>query len=170
MTLQDLGSIGELVGGIAVVVSLVYLGVQIRHNTRGLEQNADLMRLSFEESIRRDAIEFRSAIALDGELSSIWRRGLGPKSELETAEWVRFELLMANVVAILRAQFDAERRGLYPANRGVYFKAVAASPGFRRWWGRRGIRDDGEFGAYVDALRPAEPDATQPGPAQGRRV
>ncbi len=38
MTLQDLGSLGELVGGIAVVVSVVYLAIQIRHNTRGQEK------------------------------------------------------------------------------------------------------------------------------------
>jgi hypothetical protein len=43
MTLQDLGSIGELVGGIGVVVSLVYLAFEIRHNTRGLDQNTETM-------------------------------------------------------------------------------------------------------------------------------
>lgn len=48
MTFQDLGSLGELVGGIAVVVTVVYLAIQIRHNTRGLDQNSDLMRMSFE--------------------------------------------------------------------------------------------------------------------------
>jgi hypothetical protein len=160
MTIQDLGSIGELVGGIAVVVSLIYLGIQIRHNTRGLEQNADLMRLSFEESIRREAIEFRSTIAQQASLSSIWRRGLGAEPDLDAAERVQFELLMANVVAILRAQFDAERRGLTSSQRGVYFKAVAAMPGFRRWWDRRGIRDDSDFGAYLAALS-ADPPATE---------
>ena len=31
MDLDSLGNLGELIGGIAVVVSLVYLAVQIRH-------------------------------------------------------------------------------------------------------------------------------------------
>ena len=34
MTLEDLGNLGEFVGAIGVVVSLVYLALQIRQNTR----------------------------------------------------------------------------------------------------------------------------------------
>ena len=34
MTLQDLGAIGELVGGIAVVITLIYIAVQLRQNNR----------------------------------------------------------------------------------------------------------------------------------------
>lgn len=34
MTLQDLGSVGEVVGALAVLVSLVYLAIQIREGTR----------------------------------------------------------------------------------------------------------------------------------------
>jgi hypothetical protein len=33
MTLQDLGDLGDLIGGIAVVVTLIYLAVQVRQNT-----------------------------------------------------------------------------------------------------------------------------------------
>ncbi len=33
MTLEDLGNLGEIIGAIAVVISLVYLAVQIRQNT-----------------------------------------------------------------------------------------------------------------------------------------
>ena len=33
MTIQDLGSVGELVAAIATVVTLVYLAIQIRSNT-----------------------------------------------------------------------------------------------------------------------------------------
>jgi len=40
MTLQDLGAIGELVGGLAVVLSLVYVAFQVRQNSRQIEQNS----------------------------------------------------------------------------------------------------------------------------------
>jgi len=33
MTLQDLGDLGDLIGGIAVVITLLYLAMQIRQNT-----------------------------------------------------------------------------------------------------------------------------------------
>lgn len=36
MTLQDLGGLGEFIGVVAVVVSLIYLAVQVRQNTGAL--------------------------------------------------------------------------------------------------------------------------------------
>ena len=36
MTLQDLGGLGEFIGAVAVVVSLIYLAVQVRQNTGAL--------------------------------------------------------------------------------------------------------------------------------------
>jgi hypothetical protein len=39
MTLQDWGSIGEILGAVAVLCSLIYLAVQIRQNTRSVEAN-----------------------------------------------------------------------------------------------------------------------------------
>ena len=40
MTLQDLGSIGELVGAAATVATLIYLAVQIRANTGAMRSAA----------------------------------------------------------------------------------------------------------------------------------
>lgn len=36
MTIQDWGAIGELVGGAAVIVTLIYLALQLRDNTRAV--------------------------------------------------------------------------------------------------------------------------------------
>ncbi len=33
MNIMELGAIGELVGGVAVIVSLIFVGLQIRSNT-----------------------------------------------------------------------------------------------------------------------------------------
>ena len=49
LTLQDLGNIGELISGIAVVISLIYLAVQIRQNTR-------TVRTSTYQTVRRQTI------------------------------------------------------------------------------------------------------------------
>ena len=153
MTFQDLGSLGELLGGIGVVVSLVYLAIQIRHNTRGLGQNNDLMRMSFENEIRRDAIEFRSTLVADADLAEIWRRGLAGDADLDPVESARFHLLMVSISAMLRAQFDAQGRGLYGTDRGEFLRGVAATRGFREWWARLGEkRSSSDFVEYVESL------------------
>jgi len=40
MTISELGSIGELISAVAVVVSLVYLAIQLRQNTKVVRANA----------------------------------------------------------------------------------------------------------------------------------
>jgi hypothetical protein len=154
MTFQDLGSLGELVGGIAVVVSVVYLAIQIRHNTRGLDQNRDLMRMSFENEIRRDAMEFRSTIVADAELAEIWRRGLAGDADFNPVEKVRFHLLMVSIVDMLRAQFDAQGRGIFATSRGEFLRGVVSMRGFREWWVRLGESksSSSDFVEYVNSL------------------
>ena len=41
---EILGNLGEFVGAIGVVVTLVYLAYQIRQNTRQLEQNVTIAK------------------------------------------------------------------------------------------------------------------------------
>jgi len=40
MTLDDLGNIGELVGAIGVIASLIYVGIEVRRNTKALRLQA----------------------------------------------------------------------------------------------------------------------------------
>ncbi len=40
MTIMELGAIGELVGGVAVVVSLIYVGLQLKQGTVATRSHA----------------------------------------------------------------------------------------------------------------------------------
>ena len=40
MDIMELGAIGELVGGVAVVASLIFVGVQVRQNARSVRHAA----------------------------------------------------------------------------------------------------------------------------------
>ena len=40
MTLSDLGNIGEFVGAIGVIASLIYVGLEVRRNTKALSAQA----------------------------------------------------------------------------------------------------------------------------------
>jgi len=157
VTLQDLGSIGEVVAAIATVMTLGYLAIQVRHNTRGLDQNNDLLRLSYENHVREEGTQLRALLAGDAELASIWRRGLAAE-DLERIERDRFELLIINVINMLGAQHDALGRGLAQPHIATYLYFVARTPGFRQWWARH--REQGssaEFRRWVDSLTQPEP-------------
>ena len=159
MTLQDIGSVGELVGAIATVATLAYLAVQIRHNTRGLDQNSVLMRMSFESQLRGEGQQLRSLIASDPELASIWRKGLAGGADLDRAQRDRFELLIINVLNMLKAEYDGLGRGLATDHRATYLFLVAGTPGFRQWWQHRcGVGRDADFARWIDSVSEFEAD------------
>jgi hypothetical protein len=56
MTITELGAVGELLGATGVVASLVYLSVQIRQNTRSMNENKRLA-LAQTYQIRADALQ-----------------------------------------------------------------------------------------------------------------
>ena len=66
MTIQDLGAIGELIGGAAVIATLIYLAVQLKQNTQTME-NARLLALAQTYQMRSDALQAMLVQASDSE-------------------------------------------------------------------------------------------------------
>ena len=56
MTIIELGALGEFVGAIAVVATLIYLAVQIRQNTRSMDASRRLA-LAQTYQMRADALQ-----------------------------------------------------------------------------------------------------------------
>ena len=66
MSIIELGALGEFVGAIAVVVTLVYLAVQIRQNTRAMEEGRRLA-LAQTYQMRADGLQNMLVHAADSE-------------------------------------------------------------------------------------------------------
>ena len=66
MTLQDWGAIGEVVGALAVVVTLIYLAKQIRLNTHAMDEGRKLA-LAQTYQLRSDALQAMLVQAADSE-------------------------------------------------------------------------------------------------------
>ncbi len=66
MTLTELGALGEFVGAIAVVVTLVYLAIQIRQNTHSMEEGRRLA-LAQTYQMRADALQNMMVQAADSQ-------------------------------------------------------------------------------------------------------
>jgi len=71
MTIQDLGAIGELIGSIGVILTLIYLAVQIRQNTATMEESQRLSKV--DAMLRRNEQMERTMVqgALSEEISQI---------------------------------------------------------------------------------------------------
>ena len=51
LTIQDLGALGELLGSVAVLFTLVYLAMQTRQNTMAIEAQLDAARIGSSQQL-----------------------------------------------------------------------------------------------------------------------
>jgi hypothetical protein len=86
MSLADLASIGSFVSGLAVLVSLIYLSLQVRQNTHLHRASAHQARLSF-------VMEFLGG-QTDASMASVLLSGLEGDAQMTEVEFTRFRAFM----------------------------------------------------------------------------
>jgi len=150
MSLQDLGNIGEFIGAIGVVASLIYLALQIRQNTKAVRRTAHISAV--------DAFNnFNSLIAQSPEVARIGRIGMLDPGKLNEDERVRFERLMSIVITNLENLFFQHRDGLLEAERWEAYEAIlrdfVSFPIFPSYWQQARRRMSRSFVTYVEDLR-----------------
>ena len=82
MTLLEWGAIGELIGGVAIIVSLIYVGLQIK-------QNSYALKLSTAQNTVEDMADLYLYPAQNGELADIFFRGLQDLDAVEGSDRLR---------------------------------------------------------------------------------
>ena len=139
MTLQDIGSIGELVGALATVATLAYLAVQVRQNSIQLDESARLTRLSHSARQVDSFSRHRHLMAQPGN-AELYIRGLESYSALNAAEKVRFRALLEEYFFAYRATFERLKLGYDYPNWTVQARGAALllkTTGGAEWWNDR---------------------------------
>lgn len=155
MTLTDLANFGQLVGGIAVVASLLFVGFQIRLNTRAnrastLQMNADYW------------LAYLTSLA-DAETSVVYSKGALGREDLSASEFGRFFLICRATFMGCENQHHQYRSGLLDAEAYRGYQAtireqIAAFPGIRAMWELVKHTYSEDFAAFLDAQIEAAPD------------
>ena len=99
LTIQDLGALGELLGSVALLVTLVYLTLQTRQNTTAIRAQLDSARIGAIQEVLLTAASMESwwEIAkptylpefVDGSRSNARRRREGGGHSPNTRRWVK---------------------------------------------------------------------------------
>ena len=137
MTLEDLGNLSEIIGAIAVVVSLVYLAVQIRQNTAQIRESSQVSRLLLQENFVSGQEELIRSFLENEEMFRVWRLGTTTTDELSGDDRERFGLLLYGQMYRYHVMYQA--RDLEPLERErclIQIDRFAAMPAFRSWWSR----------------------------------
>jgi hypothetical protein len=161
VTIQDLGSIGELIAAIATIVTLVYLAVQIRSNTRALAVDSARSFANIGDSIT-------TAVANNGELAEIFHRGLGELGSLNEVEKIRFSFVVGQLITTCRSAWHesaitGDQNNIPEALSGISF--LRASGG-REWWRENSNLFGTEFGPWLEhSLNLDTPPTARPDPS-----
>ncbi len=158
MTLEDLGNIGEFVGAIGVVASLIYLALQIREDSYQINQNANSVLGSVELEKARLASDWLVTIAQDPQLGRVWSLGLSAPTKLTEQEGIQFAMLIGSAFYPLEGPFRQYKRGLLSEDSWEPFEEVISrylrAPGVLAWWARRDVPLARSFTEYVNSRIP----------------
>jgi hypothetical protein len=158
-TLEYWALVAEIVGGLAVVVSVIYLAVQIRDNTRVLRSQAHYNALSLAQRPREMVIENEG-------LSKILSVCFSTPDKLTEEEWIRcsdYLLMQFNAWEYLYYQ---NRDGSIPKELWVgadasFKRLIATKNGYHRFWAEWDIAFDEPFRSYVKREFAKKPVPTQ---------
>ena len=91
MNWDAIGAIGEIIGAMAVFLTLIYLALQIRQNTKAVQAAAVDASVGKLNDVRVSMYE-------NAELSRIYLQGLTDPTKLDDESQVRFRLLIHNIL------------------------------------------------------------------------
>ena len=148
LTIQDLGALGELIGSIAVLATLVYLALQTRQNTMALGAQLDAARISAVLNVSlatATSTELVDALVedrSDDRSSNELLRGSYWAAQLNMMQWA----------------WSQSHRGLLPATDQPAWGSVIRSSfshysGFEPWWNTAKPAFPREFVNWIEEQR-----------------
>ena len=132
-TIQMLGNLGEFVGALAVVATLVYLTIQVRHSRDAIEENSRLARAAVIGTTQERMSQFRRHIIENADVARIWREGCAGEQELADDDRTRFNQLAQDFMYGFNSFFGqavAARNETYAkAMPSILARRVCGAPG-----------------------------------------
>jgi hypothetical protein len=128
--LEDLGNLGDFIGGIAVVITLIYLALQIRHNTNAV-------KTASRQDVTNGHREY-NRLGLEPGVMAAMVAGMRRYPDLASEQKWKFSTMINDQAHHLESAFALFEAGglkedIYDAYLD-YFCAVIATPGGAALW------------------------------------
>lgn len=134
MNWEAIGAIGEVVGAAGVIISLLYLALQIRGDARA--KRAETVHQQ-SEAFR----DFLHIVATNREVADIYVRGIRDFGSLNDEELARFSSHLGFLFRVYEENFYQWEQGTLDAHvwHGLASPVddILAYPGVREWWATR---------------------------------
>ena len=147
MTLDQLANIGEIIGSIAVIISIVYLAIQIRTNT-------EAERTSTYQAVVSDFGALNNTMASTPELSHLFVEAMEDYHQLSSDEKARISQLFFQCFRYFENMFYQHRKGYLDEEVWIGWKRMMLTyysrPGFQTWWEHRKDVYSEPFGLFLE--------------------
>jgi hypothetical protein len=154
MSLEELSAIAQILAAVAVVPSLIFVGIQLNFATKAVRASSSQAHSAMYHALSASLIENPEGFAM------IWRNGLNGTESLTEEERIRFFAFTSSLLRFfesariqwLRHQLDREHW------RAIEQQAqyLAAQPGAREFWRERRHWHCTQFQLWFNALIEAE--------------
>ena len=152
--LEALGNLGDFIGGLAVIATLVYLAVQVRQNTQLLRANA----LSTSSAAN---VAFNHLLGNNPDAARVFQVGLEDFDALSEEERRQFLQLLRGLMASYEHRFQQHALGMVEETIWQHQRASLSSmlsiPHLAVWWEHRKSVFDPAFVENLDTASPAPP-------------
>ena len=107
MSLEHLSYLAQIVASIGVVVSLIFVGLEIKHNTSALQRNE-------HNSTMAQWTTIRMAIAGNRDIAEFMSAGLHGQRALDAPDQLRLEQMLSEYAWAAFHIWDRTQRGVFP--------------------------------------------------------
>ena len=151
MNWEALGAISELAGAVGVIASLLYVGAQVRQNTRS-------MRAATYDSLVRSNGDFLTPLIQDAALAASFEGAVASWVELDEVQRPRIMYLLTQLFRHWENAFFQHQQGTLAPSLWVTWQEVILSyfhqPGIQEWWQLRRTAYSIEFREFLEASSP----------------
>jgi hypothetical protein len=150
VNLESLGNIGEFVGAIAVVASLLYLALQARHNTAALRSAA-------YRDATDSAAQVNALLAQDASLSELFGRGILDFASLDSTQQIQVGAVLGTLFGVYQELYYQQSKGHLDEELWAGFHTALSGfmrqPGVRDWWPTRAQLYSASFRELVASIQ-----------------
>jgi hypothetical protein len=152
VTFEAFGNVGDFIGGIGVVITLAYLALQIRQNSKSVKAaSAQAVLGAITQSI--------ASMASSSAASRVAVLGQTDFDQLSEDEQLQFAMWILGWFRVFEQAHHQFATGVLDPvqwkGHGAQIESTMQSPVVRRWWAVRRVLFDPDFRRFIDGL-PAE--------------
>jgi hypothetical protein len=141
MNWEAIGAIGDFVGGLAVVLTLIYIAFQVRQSSRQIDQHSRALAASTFYAAGEGFNKWFALVIQDEAVASIWLRGIAAEV-LDSADKLRFNSMAMMLFTSLENNLHQLQLGSISRNTlelsKPQWEQFLNSPGGSAWWKRYG--------------------------------